>query len=285
MKHRVHHSVGSVVPRCANAARLVSCLVLALLLHASPGGAISDGVPDTQHPNVGAMLVEWDPANRPGELEPVCSGSLLSPTHFLTAAHCLVGLAQMGLGPQNVAVTFDENALAPKRVVWASDVVVHPNALQRRSDADDVAVVILPTPVPDIEPVELPTEGFLDKAAARGGLVDHSFVNVGYGIVPNDRHRPAFEFDGLRRVSTSPYKGLTLAYLLLNMRTDATGEGGSCYGDSGGPRFFEPVPGARSNLILAISSGGDRYCRAHNFNQRLDIPSIRSFLDDFVPVP
>lgn len=209
MKHRVQHSVGRAAPRRANPAWLVSCLVVVVAaaaivsFHAGHVGAISDGVPDTQHPNVGAMLVEWDPAGRPGELAPQCTGSLLSPNHFLTSAHCLSGLAQSGLGPQNIAVTFDQNALAPDRVVGARDVVIHPNALQRRSSADDVAVVILETPVLDIEPVDLPTEGFLDQAAAGGGLVGHSFVVVGYGVVPNDRGRPGFEFDGSRSVATS----------------------------------------------------------------------------------
>jgi Phage integrase family len=102
-------------------------------------------------------------------------------------------------------------------------------------------------------------------------------------MVPNDRGQPSFEFDGLRRQSTSPFKGLTQAYLLLHMRTDATGEGGSCFGDSGGPKFFEPVPGKLSNLALAVTSGGDPVCRAHSVNQRLDIPSVRTFLDDGAP--
>ncbi len=273
------------VPSRSKSFGLLCCLVLVPLLHGGPALAISDGVPDTEHPNVGAMLVEIDPLNRPGQLMPVCSGSLLSANHFLTSAHCLLPLAQFGLGPEHVAVTFDQNALAPKRIVRARTVSIHPNALQQRSDADDVGVITLSTPVTDIRPIDLPTEGFLDQAAAGGGLVGHSFVNVGYGVVPNDRGRPSFQFDGLRKVSTSPFKGLTLAYLLLNMRTDATGQGGACFGDSGSPKFFEPVPGARSNLVPAITFGGDHVCRAHNFNQRLDIPSVRSFLDDFVPVP
>ena len=264
---------------------LLSCLALVALLRPHPAAAISDGVPDTEHPNVGALLVEVDPRNQPGVLRPVCSGSLLSPTHFLTSAHCLVPLEQFGLGPENVAVTFDQNALTPSAIVRAREVAIHPSALQQRSDADDVGVVTLSTPVTHINPIELPREGLLDKAAANGGLVGHSFVNVGYGVVPNDRGRPSFQFDGIRRMSTSPFKGLTSAYLLLNMRTDATDEGGVCFGDSGSPKFFEPVPGARSNLVPAITFGGDRVCRAHSFNQRLDIPSVRGFLDDFVVVP
>ena len=148
-----------------------------------------------------------------------------------------------------------------------------------------MGVVTLATPVTHIEPIELPTEGFLDAAAAKGDLVGHSFVNVGYGVVPSDRGRPSFQDAGIRRVSTSLFKGLTRAYLLLNMRTDATGEGGACYGDSGSPKFFETAPGGRSNLVPAITFGGDHVWRAHNYNQRLDIPSVRGFLDDFVRVP
>lgn len=285
MKEPFHESATHHVRRRSRFIALLPCLVVSAVLGAGVAGAISDGVPDTEHPNVGALLVETDPQNRPGRLVPVCTGSLLSPNHFLTSGHCLVPLEQHGLGPQNVAVTFDQNALAPTTVVRASGVSIHPSALQQRSDADDVGIVTLATPVTDIQAIQLPTEGFLDEVAARGELVGHSFVNVGYGVIPTDRGEPNFQRDPIRRVSTSPFKGLTPAYLLLNMRTDATGEGGVCYGDSGSPKFFEPVPGARSNLVPAITFGGDRICRAHNYNQRLDIPSVRSFLDDFVQVP
>lgn len=45
-------------------------------------------------------------------------------------------------------------------------------------------------------------------------------------------------------------------YLMLLMRTDATGEGGSCSVDSGSPKPFGPLPGVRSNLAVAITFGG-----------------------------
>jgi hypothetical protein len=45
------------------------------------------------------------------------------------------------------------------------------------------------------------------------------------------------------------------------------------------------IVGALSDLAVAITSGGDRWCRAQNRNERLDLPAVRAFLDDFVPVP
>lgn len=265
-----------------------SCLATSLIfvaLTVGPATAISDGVPDTQHPNVGALLLEVDPDGQPGVFEPICSGALLSPEHFLTASHCLVFLEPEGFTAGNLAVTFDQDAFPPTNIIPAKAFEFHPQALLRFSDANDVGIVTLAQTVTGIDPIELPTEGFLTQAGAQNGLKGHSFVNVGYGVVPNDRGKPSFDFDGLRRRSTSPFKALTDAYLFLNMRTDATGEGGVCFGDSGSPKFFEPVPGAQSNLAVAITFGGDPVCRAHNFNTRLDTPSIRDFLDDFVDVP
>jgi secreted trypsin-like serine protease len=61
------------------------------------------------------------------------------------------------------------------------------------------------------------------------------------------------------------------------MNTDATGQGGSCFGDSGSPKFV-----GSSSTIVAVTSWGDAVCRAHNMNWRLDIASSRAFLANFV---
>jgi len=109
------------------------------------------------------------------------------------------------------------------------------------------------------------------------------FVTAGW--LPNDRGRPDGTPPGLRLQSTSPFSGLTQSFLALLMRTDATEACGSCFGDSGTPKFYEPVPGPRANLAVAIQTTCDRWCRAPSFSQRLDLRAVHTFLDDFVDVP
>jgi secreted trypsin-like serine protease len=63
---------------------------------------------------------------------------------------------------------------------------------------------------------------------------------------------------------------------------DAKGDGGTCYGDSGGPHF---LGGVESNLIVSITVTGDAVCKATDKTYRMDIDSARDFLEDFVPLP
>ena len=62
----------------------------------SPARAITYGAPDgNDHPNVGALVGTFN-----GQTYAYCSGTLVSPTVFVTAAHCDIGLS-------TVYVTFD----------------------------------------------------------------------------------------------------------------------------------------------------------------------------------
>lgn len=58
-------------------------------------------------------------------------------------------------------------------------------------------------------------------------------------------------------------------------------EGGDCYGDSGGPKFFE----GNTRLIVATVTTGDYPCRATTWDQRLDTQTSREFLGRFVALP
>ena len=62
----------------------------------------------------------------------------------------------------------------------------------------------------------------------------------------------------------------------------ATGDGGTCFGDSGGPQFLN-VDGIRT--IVSITITGDAVCRATNVAYRLDTSSARTFLSPYVNLP
>jgi secreted trypsin-like serine protease len=64
----------------------------------------------------------------------------------------------------------------------------------------------------------------------------------------------------------------------------STGNGGTCFGDSGGPHFLGAGP-TETRVVVAVTVTGDRYCRATDKTYRLDAPQARSFLDDFVALP
>lgn len=65
------------------------------------------------------------------------------------------------------------------------------------------------------------------------------------------------------------------------VRQAATLEGGDCYGDSGAPKFLPGNP----NLVVATVVKGDAPCRATSWDWRLDIPSTREFLANYVTLP
>jgi hypothetical protein len=67
----------------------------------------------------------------------------------------------------------------------------------------------------------------------------------------------------------------------LLMQNSATGEGGDCYGDSGGPKFIK----GDNSTIYAIVITGDVYCRATTWDYRVDTPNARAFLGQFVTLP
>ena len=76
----------------------VGFALLASLSVAAPAEAITNGGPDgNQHPNVGGLVA---PTPFPTGTSIYCSGTLISPTVFLTAAHCAEG------GSGEVRVTF-----------------------------------------------------------------------------------------------------------------------------------------------------------------------------------
>jgi V8-like Glu-specific endopeptidase len=268
--------------------RLRAAVFLALSLvwsiAVAPVAAISNGEPDGDgHPNVGALLADFSGDGKVTGDEAFCSGSLISSTVFLTAGHCVIFLEPAGI--KTIYVSFDSALLdadGPGTLIASSDWAFDPGFYSSFRAAHDIGVVMLPAAsTAGITPVMLPTAGALDAIQAAGELRSTIIDNVGYGVIPGWKRGPAtFAYDGNRNVSQSPVMSLTKTWLKLQMNNDATGLGGSCFGDSGSPKFIHGT-----NQVVAITTGGDAKCRSLNYNYRLDTPEARDFLEAFVPLP
>jgi secreted trypsin-like serine protease len=246
--------------------RLIVLLAAAIgLIVAAPAGAITNGHPDGNgHPEVGGLVAAQ--AYSDGTWT-YCSGTLIAPKVFLTAAHCAEGA--------RVRVTFSSAYQAGDPVyagTWHGD----PAYTQKQNDPHDIAVVVLDHRVSGITPAKLPRAGSLSKLPK-----NQQFTSVGYGAyeVTNGPGGHQYLYNDVRGVATGTLNAVTPAWLRISMNP-AKGDGGTCYGDSGGPNFL-----GSSNVIAATTITGDSVCRATNVDYRLDTPSARSFLAHYVTLP
>lgn len=235
-----------------------AALAAALVLGVMPASAlaVTNGTPDgAAHPAVGLLVAG------PG-LTPVCSGTLVRPTVFLTAGHCVAG----GEGV-SFAVRFDTG------VVPATGFVLAPGYGHDNADPHDLAVVLLEMQPDGIAPVPVASAGSLDRS-----LKFTSLTTVGFGYYDRvtGNGPPRFLYDGVRRQATAPLLALENAWAKVLSNAHATGQGGVCFGDSGGPWLLD-------GSIVAITSGGDMACAGMSDAYRVDTPAAQSFLAQFDP--
>ena len=246
----------------------------------SPAGAITFGTNDGgRHPNVGSLVgvlpdvgpVQW------------CSGTLISPTVRLTASHCFAGADDI-----DFFVTFAEVIDANQDGVVDAGVPLltetrHMNPLHASgggNDTFDVAVFVLDTRQ-TMDPASLPRAGTLSTKSAKAS----GYTAVGYGTVRDSKRKGQHALaDGTRRkFVTQTVNSVVKNWVTFSMNR-STGNGGTCYGDSGGPHFRGTGAG-ESDVVVALTVTGDRWCRATDKAYRLDTPSARAFLGQFVSLP
>jgi secreted trypsin-like serine protease len=177
--------------------------------------SLAGGSPDAAHPAVGLLVV-----NRPGGGN-LCSGTLITPSTVLTAAHCIHPAAPPGGEPTAIQVRFGPSAYqAPEESRNASSWARHPDWTGAVNPVGDLAVVHLAspssrTPIP-----------YLSDNAAAAGYAYQTATLVGYGL-PTVGSRVA---------------GQTLVTGYDGVAFSASGVGAHiCSGDSGGPMLIGGV--------------------------------------------
>ena len=212
--------------------------------------AITDGELDGDgHPYVGLMVakdIDGNPLWR-------CSGTLLSPTIYLTAGHCTESPAV------SAEIWFDADVEAgipgngyPFSGQVSGTTYTHPQYDPNAFFLYDLGVVVLDQEMPMAEYGVLPQKDSLDRLARRRGQKNVSFTAVGYGL---QRINPVFVEAERVRMVAYPHliqinaPGFTGDFSLLLSNNHATG--GTCFGDSGGPNFL-----GDSNVIAGVTSFG-----------------------------
>jgi secreted trypsin-like serine protease len=259
---------------------LIFSALFVLILGTLPASAITWGEPDgNAHPSVGAIVL-----TRGAGLYPVCSGTLIYDNIFLTAGHC-TDTVQFYLENfifDDVKVTFDQSIQSDPNFYDVTDIITHPDYDSRiKSNPHDVGILVLEEEVEGIVPATLPSEGFLDDLRKGGdlrqGQEEADFTVVGYGYTLS-WPPPQTNDNNDRQYAESEYLALMKAWLLLS-QNQATDDGGTCYGDSGGPVFWNDN-GAET--LVGIVSWGDTPCVAIGLNYRVDIPETLEFIDEVI---
>jgi hypothetical protein len=298
-------------------ALLATVLAAVFLSMTAPSQAITGThwVEDFEHPYVG-LIVFYDSS---GEFIWRCSGSLISPTKFLTAGHCTDSTldGEAGAGAQTARVYFQQDAGANFDPVTEVDPVTgypetcaagtfgvtcmtasSPSQLHNFGFADfagfpntrDVGLVILDQAMflpagctgDDCEFGELPEAGLLDPLATARGRQDTLFTVSGYGLTKRPAANaaiPAISFRE-RLMALSTLVNLNSANNDgFNLQTQGNGNG---RGGTCSGDSGGPVflGGTSSNLIVAVTSFGlNALCRGTDFGYRVDREEVLEWIE------
>jgi hypothetical protein len=234
-------------------------------------------VRDFEHPFVG-LAVFYDAT---GEFIGRCSGSLLSPSLFLTAGHCIEGATSARVYfQQDAGVHYDPVTQLDPISGYPETCLTQPCTTSSElinygypagfPNTRDAALLVLDDPILLSEYGTLAAAGTLDALATRRGRQSIDLTVSGYGLSYTN---PAVTVSFRERLMASQQLVNLTSALTDGFNLQATNNpgigGGSCFGDSGGPVFYGSQS---SNLIVGITSFGlsANVCAGVDFAYRTD---------------
>lgn len=266
--------------------RLTVITVLGIVLAmALPASAITKGgAPDAgEHPYV-ALMVAKDADGNPLWR---CSGSMISPTVYVTAGHCTEAPAataelwfaedvESGIPGNGYPFTGDASGTTHS----------HPNYNPNAFYLYDLGVVVLDEPVSLSSYASLPSEGVVDNLGK--GRKTAVVEAVGYGLQnANKNHTVALRVRmkaDLFVVDTTGVAGLGAIFGFFPgsgsfiVSGDAA-NGGTCFGDSGGPMLL-----GDSDVLVGVNSFGlNSNCAGIGGAYRIDQADDLDFINSFLP--
>lgn len=222
-----------------------------------------------------ALNANGDPMGR-------CSGTLVSPRHYLTAGHCTFGAAR-------VTIWFDADVDAgrpgngyPFTGQVGGTPYTHPLYPTASFVVNDVGVVVLDNDFGAPPYATLPRVGDLDRMARQRGKQDVTFTAVGYGLQKSFPDAASWQTQSDRvRMLATPHllqinvPGFTGGFSVLLSNNASTG--GTCFGDSGGPNFI-----GNTSVVGGVTSYGiNGNCAGTGGVFRMDTTNVQDWLKLF----
>lgn len=259
---------------------LLTVMLIAAL--AVPVFAVQFGEPDGEgHPHVGLLIFDVDgaPAWR-------CSGTLLTPTVMLTAGHCTYGTSggRVWFEPDvESGIPGNGYPAGGGTSIEFASIHTHPDYVDGAFFLFDAGIVILSQPVDPGVFGTLAPIGLLDELSTRRGQQNQSFKVVGYGlqsVVPDlSADRVRYQGD-VKLIDVNGTYGIPrgTSASFTNNPGRGNGQGGTCFGDSGGPIFH-----GDSNVIAAVTSFGiNANCAGTGGGYRVDTPEDQAWINTFL---